>query len=192
MAPEQAEGRPDLVDARTDIYGLGSILFEALTGHPPHKGHDTAALVRRVATGETPRAREAEPSTPRALDAICAKAMALERTDRYASARELAEDIERWLADSPVSTYRDPLLTRLFRWVRRNSHLTIAAAIFTITAIGALTLADLGYSGINIVEAVLTLLVVILVLLLLLVSLALIRTRRRLIRTLSGATDSGK
>jgi serine/threonine protein kinase len=192
MAPEQADGRPDLVDARTDIYGLGSILFETLTGHPPHKGNDGADMVRRVATGETPRAREAEPSTPRALDAICAKAMALERTDRYASARELAEDIERWLADTPVSTYRDPLLTRLFRWVRRNSHLTIAAAIFTITAIGALSLADLGYSGINIVEAVLTLLVVILVLLLLLVSLELIRTRRRLIRALSGATDSGK
>ena len=120
MAPEQAEGRLDLIDGRTDVYGLGAILFEILTGRPPHQGQNINELIRRIATGETPRARSAESSVPAALDAICAKAMAKERDRRYAKATELAEDVQRWLADEPVSAYREGWGNRLSRWSRRH------------------------------------------------------------------------
>jgi hypothetical protein len=121
MAPEQAEGRLDLVDARTDIYGLGAILFEILTGSPPHRGQRIAELLYQIATGETPRARSVEPSVPAALEAICAKAMARVRTDRYATASELAQDVQRWLADEPVSAHREWIAKRIWRWCRRRS-----------------------------------------------------------------------
>jgi serine/threonine protein kinase len=119
MAPEQAEGRVDLIDARTDIYGLGAILFEILTGRPPHRGATTAEVLRGVILGETPRARAVEASVPPGLDAVCARAMARDKADRYATARELAADIERWLADEPVSAHRDGLAARLSRWSHR-------------------------------------------------------------------------
>src|SRR5262249_33006806 len=120
MAPEQAEGRLDLIDSRTDIYGLGTILFEILTGRPPHRGQNIQGLIRQIATGETPRARAVEPSAPAALDAICARAMARKRGDRYAKATEVAEDVQRWLADEPVSAYREGWSQRLARWSRRH------------------------------------------------------------------------
>src|SRR5262245_18983363 len=75
MAPEQAEGRLDLIDRRTDIYGLGAILFEVLTGQAPHRGPGTAELLRRIAQGPTPLARSVEPSAPPALEAVCGRAM---------------------------------------------------------------------------------------------------------------------
>ena len=120
MAPEQAEGRLDLIDTRTDIYGLGSILFEILTGSPPHRGQNINELLYRIASGETPRTRAAEPSVPAALDDICARAMAKDRGDRYARATDLADDVQRWLADEPVSAHREGWSQRLGRWSRRH------------------------------------------------------------------------
>jgi serine/threonine-protein kinase len=120
MAPEQAEGRFELIDARSDVYGLGAILFEILTGRAPHKGTNTAELLRGVIFGETPRARAALASVPPALDAVCAHAMARAKVDRYASAGELALEVQRWLADEPVSAYREGLVARLLRWSRRH------------------------------------------------------------------------
>jgi serine/threonine protein kinase len=107
MAPEQADRRLDLVDRRTDVYGLGAVLFEVLTGRPPHDGTDTDEVCRRILTEETPRARAAGPSVPAGLDAICARAMAKGREERYAGAAELAEAVRRWLDDEPLAAYRD-------------------------------------------------------------------------------------
>ena len=103
MAPEQAVGQTDLVDNITDVYGLGSILFEILAGRPPHQGQSTAELLQRIIGGATPHVRSIDPWSPAELNAICAKAMAKSRTDRYASATDLADDVERWLADEPVT-----------------------------------------------------------------------------------------
>ena len=78
--------------------------------------------------GEFPRPRAVNPKVPPALEAICLKAMALEPEDRYPSARALADDLEHWLADQPVSAYPEPWRLRLRRWGRRHRTLVTAAA----------------------------------------------------------------
>ena len=130
MSPEQAEGRTELIDSRTDIYGLGAILFAILCNQQPHRAEKTDTtedMLRRIANEPTPRARDILSSVPPALDAICAKAMAINRRERYASAQDLAKDVERWLADQEVSVYRDPWSTRLLRWTRRHRAITLSA-----------------------------------------------------------------
>ncbi len=140
MAPEQAEGHIDLIDGRTDIYGLGTILFEILAGRPPHQGKTINELISRIATGATPRARSAEPSVPAALDAICGKAMAKLPAERYAQATELAEDVQRWLAGEPVSAWREPWTVRARRWMARHRALVAAAAAALAVALVAAAL----------------------------------------------------
>lgn len=136
MAPEQAKGRTDLIDERTDIYGLGTILFEILTGEPPHVGKDTVELLRQIALEPSPLARNRYSRVAPALDAICAKAMARERGDRYASAAELNEDVGSFLADEPVAVYPEPLLARLARWGRRHRYLvTFACGLLLTTSV---------------------------------------------------------
>ncbi|HEV3080915.1 MAG TPA: protein kinase [Gemmataceae bacterium] len=139
MAPEQAEGRIDLIDARTDIYGLGSILFEILTGRPPHMGPDTITVLRQIMHGETPRARAVAPRVPAALDAICAKALARSRAERYARALHLADDVHRWLADEPVAAYPESWTARAWRWVKH--HRPLVASVAAAVVVAALSLA---------------------------------------------------
>ena len=136
MSPEQADGQISLLDARTDIYGLGAILFSILIGHAPHKGtqtgnvaKDTINMMRRISEGPTPRIRDVNPTLPKPLDAICAKAMAKKRSERYHSATELAQDISRWLADEPVSVYLPQWRERATRWLRRHRAWAQAIAV---------------------------------------------------------------
>src|SRR5262249_28740705 len=104
-----------------------------LTGQPPHAGPRTAELFRRIAGSESPRARSLEPSVPRALEAVCLRAMARLREERYESAAALAEDVQRWLADEPVSAYREPLRVRLNRVLRRYKGLVAGAAVVLLS-----------------------------------------------------------
>jgi tRNA A-37 threonylcarbamoyl transferase component Bud32 len=149
MAPEQAQGRLDLIDARTDVYGLGTILFEILTGQPPWTGADPAEVVRRIIAEPGPRPRSVEPSIPPALDAICARAMARERDNRYPCVDDLTEDVQRFLADEPVRAYREPWTQRLARWARHHRIETVAvvaalAGILLAAAVANVQLAHLG------------------------------------------------
>jgi tRNA A-37 threonylcarbamoyl transferase component Bud32 len=128
MAPEQAEGRTDQIDERTDIYGLGAVLFEVLTGRAPHEGKDTPEVLRHICEGEPRRARAVDPTVPAALDAVCARAMARQRGERYGQASELAQDVQRFLADEPVSVYREGWAQRLGRLARRHWTATMAFA----------------------------------------------------------------
>ncbi|HEV3383937.1 MAG TPA: serine/threonine-protein kinase, partial [Gemmata sp.] len=129
MAPEQAEGRLDLLDARTDVYGLGAVLYEILTGRPPFTGGDTATVLRRVTHEPPARPRSLAAGTPAALDAICMKALEKKSADRYAAAKDLAADIQHWLADEPVLAYREPLSVRVGRFARRNRTLVATSAV---------------------------------------------------------------
>lgn len=138
MSPEQAEGRLDELGPATDVYALGATLHHLLTGRAPVEGEDLGDVLRRVIRGEIPPPRTLRSDVPRALEAVCRKAMALKPADRYQSAQALAEDIERWLADEPLAAYREPLLARMQRWGRKHRTLvTSAAAVSVVTALGA-------------------------------------------------------
>lgn len=137
MAPEQAAGRIDKIDTRTDIYGLGAILFAILTGDHPHRGTSTREVRSQIVNEPTPRVRSENSSVHRGLDAICAKAMAKKRSERYSKARDLAEDIRRWLADEPIECYPESMLANAGRWLRRHRTWAkaIAATLLIVTAV---------------------------------------------------------
>src|SRR4051794_27302287 len=120
MSPEQARGDLDRLGPRSDVYSLGATLHCLLTGKPPLGGDDVGEMLRRAQSGEIPAPRQVDPSIDRALEAVCLRAMAAEPKDRYATAHALAEDVERWMADEPVSAWREPLSRQARRWARRN------------------------------------------------------------------------
>src|SRR5205823_10450526 len=96
-------GRLDLLGPATDVYGLGATLYAVLTGQPPFRDGEAAEVLRKVQRGEFPPPRQVQPEVVPSLEAICLKAMALRPEDRYQSPHDLANDIEHWLADEPVS-----------------------------------------------------------------------------------------
>lgn len=102
MSPEQAAGRLDEFTPATDVYCLGATLYHLLTGQPPFGKKANAATVHKVRLGTFPNPRDVNAEVPSALQAICLKAMSLNPTDRYQTARELADDVERWLANEPL------------------------------------------------------------------------------------------
>jgi serine/threonine-protein kinase len=139
MAPEQAEGRPDRVGPWSDVYGLGAVLYEVLTGVPPFGGSDTPGVLGKVPREPivTPCQRVA--ATPPALQAVCLKALAKDPGDRYQSPREMARDVERFLADEPVPVYREPPMQRLARWGRRHRTVVVGLGVLMVTAVVGLT-----------------------------------------------------
>ena len=141
MAPEQAEGRNDAIDARTDVYSLGAILYEILAGRPPFEGSSTVELLRKVAAGTPTPPHQVAPGAPRALEAACLKAMARRPADRYPTPLALADDVRRWLADEPVAAFRDPWTTRLARLAKRHRTAVAAAGALLATAVVALAIA---------------------------------------------------
>jgi serine/threonine protein kinase len=122
-----------LVDRRSDIFGLGAILYAILTGQPPYSGPDT---MRRALAYSVAPPRSLARGVPVALEAVCLKAMARLPEERYQSAQDLAKEVERWLADEPVSAWREPLRVRAGRWSRRNQALVGAAAALVGAAAG--------------------------------------------------------
>jgi serine/threonine-protein kinase len=138
MSPEQAEGRLGALGPATDVYGLGITLYVVLTGRAPFHGENVNEILDKVRRGEFTRPRSVNPRVPKALEAICQKAMAREQSDRYLNPRVLAEDIEHWLADEPVAAYPEPWPDRLGRWVRKHQTLvTSAAAVLFVAACAA-------------------------------------------------------
>jgi serine/threonine-protein kinase len=137
MAPEQAEGRLEHLTSAADVYSLGATLYCLLTGRAPFRG-DKAEVLQQVRAGNLRPPREVSAHVPAALDAVCLKAMARKPEDRYSSARDLATDLEHWLADEPVAAHREPAATRLTRWGRRHRPLVAGAAALLLTAVVAL------------------------------------------------------
>jgi WD40 repeat protein len=138
MSPEQALGRIEDIDERTDVFGLGAILFEVLTGRPPFVGADAAEVLQKVRTELPPRPSDVRLGVPKALEAICLRALAHEREERYASVGELAREVQHWLADEPIRAYAEPWTARLGRWSRRHQPTVVGAGALMGSALLAI------------------------------------------------------
>ncbi len=123
MSPEQAEGKVSQLGPATDIYSLGATLYYLLADQPPFTEKTLPAMLEKVRRNDFPAPRSVKPTVPAPLDAICLKAMARNPEDRYATTLALADDLEHWLADEPVSCYREPWTIRAARWARRHKTL---------------------------------------------------------------------
>jgi serine/threonine protein kinase len=143
MSPEQAAGESVSLGPTTDVYGLGAILFALLTGKAPVEGGVINEVLERVRNGSIRLPRSLNPNIPRALEAICLKAMALRPEKRYGSARELADEVERWLADEPVQAYPDPWVHRVARWMRRHRPAVAGLATLLVSATVALAISNI-------------------------------------------------
>lgn len=118
MSPEQARGDVRLLGPPSDVHGLGAILYEMLTGRPPFQGPTAQATLEQVRTRTPVPPRRLQPTIPRDLEAVCLKCLEKEPRFRYPSAEALAEDLQRFLTNRPVTAGRDGLPARIGRWMR--------------------------------------------------------------------------
>jgi len=129
MSPEQAQALHDEVDARTDVWALGLILRELLTGEPPHGTGEPEVLLQRARRGRLPPTASLAPWAPRPLCAIADKATARRPEERYRDAGELAADVAAWRAGAPVAAHRYGLVDQVARLVNNNRRAAAVAAI---------------------------------------------------------------
>jgi TolB-like protein/predicted Ser/Thr protein kinase/Flp pilus assembly protein TadD len=138
MAPEQAVGNNAAVSNTTDVYGLGAVLYQLLTGHPPFAGGTTYETIKLLEDTEPRPPRLWNPKIDRDLSTICLKCLEKDPKRRYASALALAEDLERWLKHEPIRARRTGVFARGKKWVQRNptSALLAASLVALIAAVG--------------------------------------------------------
>jgi len=146
MSPEQASGSQDL-GPTSDIYSLGATLYKLLTGKPAFVRR--ADIYEKVKTGMFLPPRQVQPNVSPALEAICLKSMRLDPRERYASASELAEEVEHWLADEPVRAYPEPKMMRARRWLQRHRALVGTSAAGVVLAIVVLAVMSGLLAGAN-------------------------------------------
>lgn len=143
MAPEQARGRADEIGPRSDVFALGTILYEILTGKNPFREGTGTEALRAVQELEPPPAVRVNPRAGRALSAVCRKAMSKEGPKRYATARELADEIRRFREFRPVAAAPPNLYERVANWARRRP--AVAASLVTFLAVLLLVGVARGY-----------------------------------------------
>jgi eukaryotic-like serine/threonine-protein kinase len=137
MAPEQAGGGVQDIGPAADVYALGAILYEVLTGRPPFRAATATETVRQVLTEDPVAPSRLQPALARDLNTICLKCLEKEPRKRYASALELAEDLRRFVAGEPVRARPAPAWERVLKWARRRP---AVAAVYAVSATAALGL----------------------------------------------------
>ena len=137
MAPEQAAGEHTKISKATDIYGLGAVLYELLTGHPPFAGGTSYQTIRLLLDTEPRQPRLWNRKIDRDLSTICLKCLEKDPKRRYSSALALAEDLEHWLKHEPIQARRTGLFTRGRKWVRRNPSTAGLVALLVTLAAGS-------------------------------------------------------
>jgi serine/threonine protein kinase len=137
MSPEQAAGRA-VIDPRSDVYGMGVTLYELLTQRPAFPGRDRQECLRQILEEDPVALRQHNRAVPVELETIVLKAMAKAPEDRYNTARELADDLRRFLDDQPIRAKPPGLSERLAKWARRHRHVVAAAVLGLMVAVVAL------------------------------------------------------
>src|SRR5216117_941069 len=137
MAPEQAVGNNAAVSSATDVYGLGAVLYQLLTGHPPFAGGTTYETIKLLENTEPRPPRLLNPKVDRDLSTICLKCLEKDPKRRYSSALALAEDLDRWLKHEPIQARHTGVFARGKKWVQRNPTSTLLAASLIALAAAA-------------------------------------------------------
>jgi tetratricopeptide (TPR) repeat protein len=137
MAPEQVDSKERPIDPRTDVYGQGAILYELLTGRPPFRAESELQTLQQVLHMEPVSPRLLNPAVPRDVETICLKCLRKEPDERYVSAAELADDLERWRQGEPIKARRIGPLSRAWCWCRRKPVIAgLAAALAVALLVG--------------------------------------------------------
>jgi serine/threonine protein kinase len=138
MAPEQARGELDRVDERSDVYSLGAVLYELLTGESPHRGENLAQILHIIINDPLPPVITKAPETPPELAAVCEKALAKDPSERYASAKDLADDLQRFQTGAIVEAHEYRFSEHLRRFVRRHRPVlaTATSALLLLFGLG--------------------------------------------------------
>src|SRR4030095_10176528 len=137
MAPEQAVGNNARISNATDVYGVGAVLYQLLTGHPPFAGGTTYETIKLLLDTEPRQPRLWNSKIDRDLSTVCLKCLEKDPKRRYSSAFALAEDLERWLRHEPILARHIGILTRGKKWVRRNPTSALLAASLVALAAAA-------------------------------------------------------
>jgi serine/threonine protein kinase/antitoxin component HigA of HigAB toxin-antitoxin module len=135
MAPEQAAGRTNEFAAATDVYALGAILYRLLTGRPPFVAPDSIKVLMKVVTDEPISPRKLEPSIPVDLETICLKCLQKPTARRYQSAKELHDDLHRFLEGHPIHARASTRIEKLVKWSKRNPTMVTSISFAVLAAI---------------------------------------------------------